>query len=321
MFECSVYTDRDSTKWDEFVNVANNGTIFHLRRFSGYHPKDRFEDNSLLFHKNGNLAAILPACIIQDGSKKSLHSHRGASFGGFVLEESSGLKETFDLVESLKNYAHLNSFNEIILTLPPLIYLTRLSNNLDFALIKHGFSYAKREVSSVLSLKPSLSANLKNFRAEARTAFRRAQKNGVKIKESDDYTTFYKLLESNLWTRHGVTPTHTVDELDKLKNLFPDKIELLAAFAERKMIAGVILIECNPKAIIAFYICHDENYQKFRAVNFLFHDIIKRAIQRKFKYLDFGTFTVDMEPNWGLSRFKESFGASGLFRDTFKFEL
>ncbi len=321
MIECSVYTDKDSVIWDKFVTSANNGTIFHLRRFLGYHPKDRFEDRSLLFHKNGKLVAAFPACILRDESKTTLHSHLGASFGGFVLEESTGLKDTFELVEALKNYSHDNNINEIVLTLPPIIYLTRLSNNLDFALNKNGFSYVKRELSSVLSLKPSLSTNLKNFRAEARTAFRRAQKLGVEIRESEDFPTFYKLLESNLSIRHGVTPTHTIDELLKLKNLFPDRIELLAAFAEGEMIAGVILIECNPKAIIAFYICHDENYQQFRAVNLLFHDIIKRAIQKKFKYLDFGTFTVDMDPNWGLGRFKESFGASGLFRDTFKIEL
>ncbi len=321
MIECSVYTDKDSVMWDKFVTSANNGTIFHLRRFLGYHPNDRFEDRSLLFHKNGKFVAAFPACILRDDSKTILHSHLGASFGGFVLEESTGLKDTFELVEALKNYSHENNINEIVLTLPPIIYLTRLSNNLDFALNKNGFSYVKRELSSVLSLKPSLSANLKNFRAEARTAFRRAQKLGVEIRESEDYPTFYKLLESNLSIRHGVTPTHTIDELVKLKNLFPDRIELLTAFAEGKMIAGVILIECNPKAIIAFYICHDENFQQFRAVNLLFHDIIKRAIQKKFKYLDFGTFTVDMDPNWGLGRFKESFGASGLFRDTFKIEL
>ena len=321
MLECSVYTDEDSAMWDKFVAVANNGTIFHLRQFLSYHPKNRFEDHSLLFHKNGKLISAFPACIVHNGSKTTLHSHCGASFGGFVLEESAGLKDTFDLVESLINHAQNNNFSEIVLTLPPIIYLTRLSNNLDFALTKNGFSYAKRELSSVLSLKPSLAANMKNFRAEARTAFRRARKLGVKIKESDDYKTFYKLLEANLSIRHGVKPTHTVRELNKLKNLFPGRFELLTAFAEENMIAGVILIECNPKAIIAFYICHDEKFQKFRAVNLLFHDIIKRAIQKKFKYLDFGTFTVDMDPNWGLGRFKESFGASGLFRDTFKINL
>jgi len=119
MIECSVYTDKDSVMWDKFVTSANNGTIFHLRRFLGYHPNDRFEDRSLLFHKNGKFVAAFPACILRDESKTILHSHLGASFGGFVLEESTGLKDTFELVEALKNYSHENNINEIVLTLPP----------------------------------------------------------------------------------------------------------------------------------------------------------------------------------------------------------
>ena len=45
------------------------------------------------------------------------------------------------------------------------------------------------------------------------------------------------------------------------------------------------------------------------------------AIERGFRYLDFGIFTVRMEPNFGLARFKESFGASGMFRDTLEIRL
>jgi hypothetical protein len=39
------------------------------------------------------------------------------------------------------------------------------------------------------------------------------------------------------------------------------------------------------------------------------------------KIYDFGTFTVDEEPNMGLGRFKENFGASGIFRDTVELSL
>jgi len=302
MIECSLYNDRQSDVWDSFVETSNNGTLYHLRRFLGYHPPDRFEDHSLMFYKKEKLCSLFPACVVEIDSKKTLFSHRGASVGGFVLEESSSFKDAFDLTDSLLNYAKNNDFDKIILSPPPLIYLTRLSNNIDFALLQNGFSYLKREVSSVLSLKPTLEANLENFRSEARTAFRRSVKLGVKIKESEDFKSFYKILESNLWTRHGVTPTHTVEEIQKLKRLFPDRIELLGAYAEDKMIAGVVLFEANPKVIIAFYISHDEKFQKYRAVNLLFHDIIKRATERDFKFLDFGIFTVDMEPNWGLGR-------------------
>ena len=321
MFECTVYTDKNLDEWESFVDNANNGTIFHLRSFLGYHPPDRFEDHSLIFHKKGNISALFSACVINDDGNKTLYSHRGATFGGFVIDESSSFKDAFDLTESLLMYARKNKFSRIILTQPPLIYQTRLSNNLDFALLQNGFDYLKREVSSVLSLKPSLAANIDNFRSEARTAFRRAVKLGVIVKESDNFEGFYKILEANLWTRHGVKPTHTVEEIRSLSKLFPDKIELLGAFAEDKMIAGVVLFACNPKVLMAFYISHDENFQNYRAVNLLFHDVIKRAIKRKFKFLDFGIFTVNMEPNWGLGRFKESFGASGLFRDTFQIEI
>jgi hypothetical protein len=44
---------------------------------------------------------------------------------------------------------------------------------------------------------------------------------------------------------------------------------------------------------------------------------MKRYKDEGFKFLDFGIFTVNMDPNWGLGRFKENFGARGIFRDTF----
>ena len=45
------------------------------------------------------------------------------------------------------------------------------------------------------------------------------------------------------------------------------------------------------------------------------------ARRRSFQYLDFGTSTLNMEPNWGLIKFKENFGALGFFRDTLIKEL
>ena len=69
--------------------------------------------------------------------------------------------------------------------------------------------------------------------------------------------------------------------------------------------------------ILAFYISHDEAYQEYRAVNLLFATIMKESAIKGFSYLDFGIFTVNMDPNWGLGRFKENFGSRGVFRDTF----
>ena len=52
----------------------------------------------------------------------------------------------------------------------------------------------------------------------------------------------------------------------------------------------------------------------------LFFDVLW-AIQQKFKAFDFGIFTVNENPNMGLARFKENFGASGVFRDTIELNI
>ena len=47
----------------------------------------------------------------------------------------------------------------------------------------------------------------------------------------------------------------------------------------------------------------------------------EEAIQNEKKVFDFGIFTENGEPNFVLARFKENFGASGIFRDTLGLNL
>jgi lipid II:glycine glycyltransferase (peptidoglycan interpeptide bridge formation enzyme) len=158
---------------------------------------------------------------------------------------------------------------------------------------------------------------LNTYRAEARTATKKALKKGVEIVETDRFDEYYEILKKNLKLRHGVSPAHTLEELKKLKKMFPTEIRLLAAFLKDELIAGVCNFSVNKNVVLAFYISHDEAYQEYRPVNLLFYEIMKRYQIEGYKFLDFGIFTVIMEPNWGLGRFKENFGARGIFRDTF----
>lgn len=310
------YNHNDEANWDEFVWSANNGNIFHSRQFLNYHPKDRFVDYSLSFYKKGKRIALFPAIEFQHDDGKILFSHRGASYGGFVTKDTLPIHDSFELVEALLKFAKDNQFNRIDITPPPQVYLRRPSNYMDFALVQNGFSYRKREVSSVIPLDFSRENILTTFNEGSRRAVRRGKKLGVVVKESDQYKEFYDILEKNLRLRHNVTPTHTLDELLLLKDLFPDRIKLFAAFKDNTMVAGVVMFICNPRVVLAFYISHNENYQEFRGVNVLFHDIIDWGISKGYNFLDFGIFTVNEDTNWGLARFKESFGAQGIFRDS-----
>ena len=90
---------------------------------------------------------------------------------------------------------------------------------------------------------------------------------------------------------------------------------------KKTMVAGVVNFAVTENVVLAFYISHDEDYQESRPINLLFYKIFEWAINEKFTVFDFGIFTVNEEPNMGLARFKENFGASGQFRDTLELHL
>ncbi len=313
--------NNNSSAWDNFVSSANNGTLFHTRRFLNYHHEGRFNDHSLEFYKKGKLVGVFPAALIESGDQRQLVSHPGASVGSFVVPEDLAFADALEMVEQLVDYSKRENLDGIKLTQPPTIYSKRLSHYIDFALQKNGFLYAKREISSILFLEKSIDENLSKFKSTHRTAVRKAEKSGVVVKETDDFASFYEILKKNLSIRHDVKPTHSLNELLHLKELFPDKINLFGAYIEEKMVAGVINFIATENVVLAFYISHNEDFQEVRPINLLFYKIFEWAIQKKYNVFDFGIFTVNEEPNMGLARFKENFGASGQFRDTMEIQF
>ena len=274
-----------------------------------------------MIKKKGKLFSVFPAAEKKIGGTIHLVSHPGASVGSFVVPESLSIADSMALADCLVAYAKGCEFDRIRITLPPTLYQRRLSNYMDFAFFKQNFHYVKRDITSILFLEESLETTVEKFRSSHRRAVRKANEKGVVVRQSNDFDSFYRILEKNLNIRHGVTPTHSLEELNYIHELFPDKINLFAAYIDDTMVAGVVNFMVNNHVVLAFYISHDENYAEYRAVNLLFYSIFDWAVQSHFKIYDFGTFTVDEEPNMGLGRFKENFGASGIFRDTIELTI
>ena len=315
------YNKSDLKQWDEFVENSNNGTLFHLRKFLDYHPDGRFIDNSLIFAKKEKIISIFPGALKEKDGQMSLISHPGASMGSCVVPENFAFSDALELTEQLVSYATKNGIDQLQITLPPIIYYKRFSQYLDFAYQKSGFNYKKREVTSIMFLENTIEKCLDNFKSNHRTAVRKAEKSGIQIRQSEDFTSFFSILKKNLSIRHNVKPAHTLEEMLRLKKIFPEKIVLFGAFFEKEMIAGVVNFVVNSKTVLAFYISHVEKYQELRPINLLFYQIFKWAIQNQLQIFDFGIFTVNENPNLGLARFKENFGASGVFRDTIELNL
>ena len=93
--------NNNSSAWDNFVSSANNGTLFHTRRFLNYHHEGRFNDHSLEFYKKGKLVGVFPAALIESGDQRQLVSHPGASVGSFVVPEDLAFADALEMVEQL----------------------------------------------------------------------------------------------------------------------------------------------------------------------------------------------------------------------------
>src|SRR6056297_1603924 len=113
MIRADKYSSDKFEQWDKFVENSVNGTIFHTRRFINYHPRDKFEDHSLMFFERHKLIAVFPAAIIDKKGEKVLKSHPGTSYGGLVFSRNLPLEKTFGIIEELENYALENDAKTI----------------------------------------------------------------------------------------------------------------------------------------------------------------------------------------------------------------
>ncbi|MBD3368758.1 GNAT family N-acetyltransferase [Candidatus Fermentibacteria bacterium] len=312
-----VEADRDA--WADFVHRSNNGTVFHLPQFLDYHPPDRFDDHHLTVEDGGEMLAVVPGALSEVEGETWFSSYPGASYGGPVIPDRMGLRKVEKVMDAVVGYCRDRGWEGVRMTIPPQVYFRRPHNYIDFALSKQGLGYSKRELSAVIDLSRFGEEVDLAFRSSARRGVRKAIKNGIRVEENDDFGAFYPVLETNLKDRHGVRPTHTLEELFLLRKLLGgEKVRQFVAVDDRdRILAGMVMFHCNPRVTLAFYISHDEEFQKLRPVNLLYREVIDWARQMGYRYLDLGTFTLEMDVNYGLCRFKESFTARGRFRDTF----
>jgi hypothetical protein len=301
------YNDNYQDIWDEFVKNSKNGTIFHTRKFLSYHPAERFKDESILIYKKKKLVALFPAIEFEN----RIISHRGSTYGGLVVGIKNRLNDSLKMWENIiKYYNKTIEFrkSEYIFDLYP-------SEEVIFSAKKLGFKEVNEELSTCLDLN---NIKLTKGRKWALTKC----KNLKIVFDDKDYKSYYKILKNNL-IKHNSTPTHSLEEMIKLKSLLPNNYFLVTIYLDDKMIAGIWLVLANSKTAHTFYIAQNYDYTEFQPLSCIVKNIIEFLKERNFKYLNFGISTENGGKiiNKGLFEFKESFGGFGVSRYYFRREV
>ncbi len=312
-----LYDPSRKDELDSFVLRSNNGTIFHLQQFLDYHARGKFPFHHLMFYKNGTLQAVLPGGL----DKLMIYeSPAGASYGSFVLGDIK-FHETLEVIDSFEDYCWEEGVREVYLTSAPFIYQKELSHNLEYALLYRGFMYQRHYISHVIRLH-EMNDILKSFQKTTRNIIRRSLRQDVlTLEESENFDEFYPILVENK-RKHDAKPTHSLNELYRLRELLGDRIRLLLVRYEGKAIGGIVSFHCNNDVLLCFYIAMAYEYQHLRPIYRSMYEIINYAKNSGYKFLDTGVSQDTradnpMTPSLDLIFFKEKFNSRGILRSTF----
>ena len=311
--------------WDEFVSISNNGTIFHKQSFLAYHIERKFTNHSLLFYNVNKLICVFPAIESMLCKEKILHSHPGASFGGLVVRDGVTFSMCNRILDALESYCKKQKIKSIIMINAPLIYYKKRDESLNYLLSWKNYDIEERYISHYVSL--SSIKNLKQLLNKRKQRYLKdiLIKKEFNIVPSNNFNAFYDLLVSAK-KEFKIKPTHSLDELKKLQQLFPGSIKLLVSKKNNIVAGGVVLFVANKKTCLVFYNVVKQQYKKSNLALLQLYNIMTIAKQQKYQTLDFGvshspSSSNPYNPKFSLINFKEQLGARGVMRIVYKKNL
>jgi Acetyltransferase (GNAT) domain len=318
--EVIKYTEDWKDKWDDFVLSSNNGTMFHMQRFFEYHEPGKFTFDHLIFLEKDEIAAVLPGQI-----KNGLfESPIGASYGSIVTKDIK-FSYAMELISTLLDYGRKNNIKEFMLTPAPIVYEDYPNQNLDFAMLWQGFKYDLHYISSAIKLDKENDI-ISRFQATVRRNIRKTLRNNdIKVELNEKYDEFYPILLSNK-ARHDVRPTHSYDDLLKLKKLMPENLKLFMVYYKDKPIGGSLMFFCNKNVALCFYNMLLYEYEHLKPIHRVMYEVVKWSTERDYRYVDIGVSQDTkaenpMTPSISLIDFKEKFDAKTVMRNTFDIKL
>ncbi len=318
MLEIIRYTEDWRDKWEQFVPKSINGNFLHTRNFFDHNPANKLDDCSFLFLKKNKVAALLPACFIENDGIKIIHSHLRSTYGGFVVGKEIGTAEAVEIVHLLIGQANSLSINQIIIRNPFRILQKLLSDETDYAMWYHGFVLKSRELEIAIDLTGGIQEIESRFENGTKYNIKKAEKL-VQVRITNDFEMFWNILERNLGEKHGKSPVHSLEDMLRLRLLVGEQnVLLFGGYVEGNLISGTVVFVFGDRVLHAQYIGSDSNYQDLRPINAITNFIIRWGHQNKFHYYNLGSANENGGKviNKGLFHFKEGFGGRGTLRET-----
>lgn len=333
------YNAEQSDRWDTLVRESKNGTFLMLRGYMDYHS-DRFTDHSLMMYDDhGKLIAVMPSCEGEerenDGTVKTLYSHRGLTYGGLVMSRKVHASDVMQMVRLTIDYLREQGFERWYYKPVPTIYHRLPSQEDVYALWRNDARMTVCNLSCSLQLdvddamQMNADASRRHRRKLAEEAGMRLLVGGRDLPAHEVLRRFWPIMERNMMERYGAIPVHSLDEMLLLQSRFPCEIQcyLVTAPTEEgceEDVAGEVLF-VSAQVAHAQYGHASERGRKMGALDFLYLTLIDRFRQpgSPIRYFDFGTSNEQGGRllNESLIAQKEGFGGRGVAYCTYRIDI
>ena len=311
-FIIKKYTPELKEVWNAFLTTAKNATFLLNRDYMDYHS-DRFHDCSLMVYNDDKLYALLPANV----QNNVLYSHQGLTYGGLITNTHATADGVCQVFNTINAYLKSQGVVKVVYKPIPWIYQVTPAEEDLYALINVcGASVKSRNISSTINMRQPL-----KWRRIRLCGANKALNDGIEVRETEDFATFWQILEENLMLTYQAHPVHTLSEILLLKDRFPQQIRLYAAFQGDEMLGGTLLYVSQQVAHTQYISANQQGKCK-HVLDLLF----KKLIQEDYKdipYFDFGTSNEQQGRvlNTSLIYQKEGFGGRGVCYDCYEWEV
>ncbi|GEP50706.1 hypothetical protein FNO01nite_13780 [Flavobacterium noncentrifugens] len=304
-----TYEPSDHTQWNAFVSKAKNATFLFYRDFMEYHS-DRFSDFSMLVFEGEKLISILPA----NRSEDAVFSHQGLTYGGFVFDENIKLGKVLEVCRAVLFFLDQNKISLLQIKMIPEMYNSMLSEDIKYAFFLTDSKLIRRDCLAVIDLSKPFSAT-----KSRRQSIRHGAANGLEIREEAEFDFFWNdVLIPNLHKKHQSKPVHTLEEIKKLQQLFPQNIRHFNVYHKGNIVAGTTLF-ITENVVHPQYISADAQKNELESLDYLYDYLISEISKGK-NYFDFGPSHEQngKKINNGILFWKESFGAKITVQDFYE---
>lgn len=312
MFDIQRYNPTLADEWNQFVAKSKNGTFLFNRNYMDYH-QERFVDCSLVFYMKKRIYALLPANIVD----KTLYSHQGLTYGGFIMDEHCTGSMVCQLFIELNAYLVQMGIKHVVYKAIPSIYHIIPSEEDLYALtICCRAKLVSRDLSSTIVNEHQL-----KFPESRKSGIRKAKRYQLEVREGNDLESFWTILKTNLQDKYHVNPVHSLDELRLLKSRFPKEMVLYLVYHQDEVLGGTLLY-ISQQVVHVQYISANKRGKELCALDLLFDELIHHQYSYV-KYFDFGKSTTHThtELNTHLLFQKEGFGGRGVCYDIYEWDI